>query len=108
MIAQIKVVANAKEIEIAQKQYQAIAQENAAIEAQNRELAKTKRQELKPMPPIPEAEFTNSDLMLDNTRIRLAFVNSNGEISIKYEGDNFNLIYTDLVWGKIKDLPQFI
>lgn len=102
MIAQIKTLANAKEIEVKQKDYQFIVQQNQMIEQKNKELAKAKRVMLLDLPTIPEPEYKPSDLLLDIEDIKLAFVNSTGEISIKYHGDNFNLIYSDEVWKKLK------
>lgn len=103
MIAQIKTLANAKEIEVKQKEYQEIAQKNHEIEKSNSQLAKAKRVDLIEFPVVPDAEYKPSDLLLDIEDIKLAFVNSNGEISIKYHGDNFNLIYSDEVWGALKN-----
>lgn len=102
MIAQIKTLANAKEIEKAQKDCQFITQQNQAIEQKNKETSKAKRIMLLDLPTIPDAEYKGSDLLLDIEDIKLAFVNSNGEISIKYHGDNFNLIYSDEVWEQLK------
>lgn len=102
MIAQIKTLANAKEIEVKQKDYQFIVQQNQMIEQKNKELAKAKRIMLLDLPTIPEPEYKPSDLLLDISDVKLAFVNSTGEISIKYLGDNFNLIYSDEVWEKLK------
>lgn len=101
MIAQIKVLANAKEIESAQIEYKETAQKNHDIEKSNSQLAKARRIDLLPYPIIPEQEYKPSDLLIDANHVTLAFVNSNGEISIKYQGDNFNLIYSDEVWNKL-------
>jgi len=103
MIAQLKVLANAKEIEGAQKEYQNIAQQNAMIDAKNKELAKAKREPLIPLPIVPEPQYKSSDLLIKETEVSLAFVNSTGEISIKYQGDNFNLVYSDEVWNQLKN-----
>lgn len=103
MIAQIKVLANAKEIEIKQKEFQEVAQKNQQIEKENAQLSKAKRVDLIAYPVVPEPEFKPSDLLIDIDCVNLAFVNSNGEISIKYQGDNFNLIYSDEVWKKLKE-----
>ena len=72
------------------------------IEQKNKELAKAKRIMLLDIPAIPEPIFKGSDLLLDIENVSLAFVNSTGEISIKYQGDNFNLIYNDEVWEELK------
>lgn len=101
MIAQIKTLANAKEIEVKQNEYKEIAQKNHEIEKNNSQLSKAKRVDLIALPSIPDAEYKGSDLLLDIDDIKLAFVNSNGEISIKYQGDNFNLIYSDDVWHRL-------
>ncbi len=103
MIAQIKTLANAKEIEKAQNEYKEIAQKNHEIEKANSQTAKAKRVDLIEFPIIPDAEYKGSDLLLDIEDIKLAFVNSTGEISIKYHGDNFNLIYSDEVWNELKN-----
>lgn len=102
MIAQIKTLANAKEIEVKQKDYQFIVQQNKSIEQKNKELSKAKRIMLLDFPTIPEPEYKGSDLLFDIEHVTLAFVNSTGEISIKYQGDNFNLIYSDEVWETLK------
>ena len=108
MIAQIKILANAKEIEEAQKQYQSVANENAQIERENKELSKAKRSPLVPMPSVPEYKHEPTDLCLIDSEIKLAFANKHNEtISINYAGKDFTLIYTDLVWNKIQSLPQF-
>lgn len=101
MIAQLKVLANSKEIEEAQNEFKSIDLQNQEIDKKNKELAKAKRVEYLKYPAIPEPEYKNNDLLIDIQEISLAFVNSNGEISIKYKGDNFNLVYSNEVWKQI-------
>lgn len=102
MIAQIKVLSNAIEIEKAQKEFQSIAQKNQEIDKTNQSISKAKRVDLIELPKIPDAEYKGSDLLIDIQDVKLAFVNSTGEISIKYLGDNFNLIYSDEIWNQLK------
>lgn len=102
MIAQIKTLANAKEIEVKQKEHKEIDQKNFEIDKSNAQLAKAKRVDRLSFPTIPEPEYKGSDLLFDIEHVTLAFVNSTGEISIKYQGDNFNLIYSDEVWETLK------
>lgn len=97
MIAQIKVLANAKEIESAQNEFQRVAQENQAIENSEEGVKQLPKQ----LPTIPEPIYGDSDILIDIADVKLAFVNSTGEISIKYHGDNFNLIYSDFVWAQL-------
>lgn len=97
MIAQIKVLANAKEIESAQNEFQRVAQENQAIDDSEEGVKQLPKQ----LPTIPEPIYGRSDVLIDIADVKLAFVNSTGEISIKYHGDNFILIYSDLVWAQL-------
>jgi seryl-tRNA synthetase len=108
MIAQIKILSNAKEIEEAQKLLQKIANENAEIEKNNAQLSKAKRATLATMLGVPDYKHEPTDLCLIDSEIKLAFANKHNEtISINYAGKDFTLIYTDLVWNQIKQLPQF-
>jgi len=103
MIAQIKTLANAKEIEIKQKEYQEIAQKNEKAWEHNRVSDDGDSMEVLNLPIVPDAIYKPSDLLIDIEYVSLAFVNSTGEISIKYHGDNFNLIYSDEVWEALKN-----
>jgi hypothetical protein len=102
MIAQLKVLANAKEIELSQNEFKKIDSQNQTIEKNNKELSKAKRIDFLEYPIIPEPIYKNNDLLIDCKNVSLAFVNSNGEISIKYLEDNFNLVYSDEIWDKLK------
>ena len=107
MIGQIKILDNADKIKEYQELVNKTVQENNLIEKENAQLAKAKRLPLKELPKEVKPEYKNSDLLLKSENIDLAFVNGDGQISIKYQGDNFNLVHSDSLWKKIKALPQF-
>jgi len=109
MIAQIKILTNAKEIEEAQKLYQSVAQENYQIEQKNKELSKAKRSPLTPMPSIPEQVHELTSLYLVGSKITMFFANVyNQTISMNYCDKDFVIEYDEKLLSELKMLPQFI
>lgn len=91
MIAKLKVTSNVAEIKAAHKAQQEVDEHN-----------KQKGVKHKPAVAIPEMQFKENEILLDVAGVTLAFVNAEGEIAVKYQGDNFNLVYSDEVWDTLK------
>jgi hypothetical protein len=52
---------------------------------------------------IPEQEFKTTELLIDINLITMAYIGAKGELNVDYKDKSFPLVYSDDVWGKLKD-----
>lgn len=96
MIARIKILLNQTEIETAQAEIQRISQLNHTNAQENLEAMVIE------VPAMPESQIGETSIALADNKISLAFINGKGEISVKHDGETFNLVYDEQTWKKLK------